>query len=100
VTCAENTFVSNIFNFREAWIGLDALASPSPDVFRWGDGTAPSFESWADLEPQRNDDEHCVVSLNSDPGFWADTNCTSTLDYIVEFECACPISSSFNCGMP
>jgi hypothetical protein len=61
------------------WIGL---RSDAAGVFHWTDGSTPTYTAWATGEP--NLTSSCVRLRGVVMGQWADTDCTTTNQFVCE----------------
>ena len=73
------------YPFTPFWIGYDDIASEG--VFVW-DAADPGtgFEHWDVVNGEPNASGDCVY-LKALGGYWRDTDCVNTYDYICEVEC-------------
>jgi cysteine-rich repeat protein len=82
----ENALVRRLSK-NKIWIGLNDLgveAGIDPKAFVWVTGEPNVFTSFADTQPDDEDDEDCVHFRDDDTTDWNDFDCTAPLEYVCE----------------
>ncbi|KAJ7353902.1 Collectin-12 [Desmophyllum pertusum] len=68
----------------EAWIGLREIGSSKPRIWKWVDGSIPTFTKWGSNDPSHTR-SHCVTAAveGSNMG-WNDRRCSKTFGFVCE----------------
>nr|XP_006813569.1 PREDICTED: macrophage mannose receptor 1-like [Saccoglossus kowalevskii] len=68
------------------WIGLSDKLSGQSGVYKWVDGSIPTYEHWGPSQPATVFSPNCVKVKSSDDGLWTTEDCA--------------VTNSFCCGKP
>ena len=89
-SAGENSFVTGLLS--DSWVAADDNKTEGTFIFSAGPeaGTPLSYLAWGPGQPDNWLNEGCVTlwSQLQLPNNWNDLNCTATVGYVVEYECA------------